>query len=125
MVSFTPTFWILVLLVLGLTGLVTRSVLRSRSRQRQLEEWSRQRRIEREREEAEEAERRRLAQEVAGKRLCTTHDQLAQAVERGEDPITIEGQLSKAYAGPDAVQQLGGGYRIALARHGKVVLRRG
>ena len=117
--------WLVLLGVGLLGGLILRSVLRSRSRRRQLEEWARERRVQREREEREEEARRKAAREAAAARICTTEDQLAVAVGNGLAEITIEGKLAKVYAtGSPELQKLGPDYQVVLARHGKVVLRR-
>ena len=118
--------WLVLLFSAALAGLVVRSRLRASARRRQLEAWSAERRRQREREELEEEERRTQAQALAATRLCRTEEDLARALNGALDEITIEGRLAQSYAsGPNATSGLIADYQVALARHGKVVLRRG
>lgn len=118
--------WLSLLVVTGVAGFVVRVVLKSRSRKRQLEEWAAERRRQREREDREEAERRQRAQELAAAKMCRTEDELSRALGNRLEEITIEGRLANLYAaGSSALQSLGAEYKIVLARHGKVVLKRG
>jgi hypothetical protein len=122
--DFFVRHWLLSLLLAAAAGLVLIAALRSRARRRQLARWMQERRRQRQMEEQAEAERRRLAQEEAAERLCRTEEDLARAAGQGLAEITIEGKLAQRYnGGGEALQRLGD-YRIALARHGKVVLRR-
>jgi hypothetical protein len=114
------------LLAATLAALLVRSVLKARAQRKRFEEWTAERRRQREREEREEAERRQRALESARSKLCTTEEELARALGSGLEEITIEGRLSKSYSGTlDAFRESAASYKVVLARHGKVVLKRG
>ena len=125
MLEFLIGHWLLLLIVAAGSGLLIRTVLRQRARRRQLEQWAADRRQQREREQREEEERRQRAQELAAAKLCRTEDELARALGNGLDEISIEGVLTKTYAQTIAAHQDSSSpYRVVLARHGKVILRR-
>src|SRR5262245_56696876 len=125
-VQFLVDHWLVLLLGAAFAGLLLRTWLRARARRRQLEEWAVERRRQREREEREEQERRDRAQALADARLCRTEEELARALGNALEEITIEGKLAQTYAsGPSALSGRTAEYKVVLARHGKVVLRRG
>jgi hypothetical protein len=126
MVEFLLRHWLVLLLAATAAGLLIRSRLRVRARRRQMEAWAAERRRQREREEREEEERRQRAQALAAARLCRTEEELARALGNALAEITIEGRLAQTYtSGASGLAELVADYQIVLARHGKVVLRRG